>query len=202
MVTKIFVFILVFAILNVIREIVKFLQAMKARPNMYATTIPVARTGHGGALEKWFRDYIALNGLAPRDPLLQRYLPTAEHRVRIQQEHLIYRANTPEKQQNCLVQIIGSRMAVSAKRGGFTGMDNAMKKVPDSETFLQCCELAREGLQRVPQEKMAQLLEEAREGHGGKMMESFSKLTQITTQNWRGRPVEQAENSERESLRI
>lgn len=35
MVTKIFVFILVFAILNVIREIVKFLQAMKdEKPNM------------------------------------------------------------------------------------------------------------------------------------------------------------------------
>lgn len=35
MVTKIFVFILVFAILNVIREIVKFIQAMKdEKPNM------------------------------------------------------------------------------------------------------------------------------------------------------------------------
>ena len=35
MVMKIFVFILVFAILNVIREIVKFLQAMKdEKPNM------------------------------------------------------------------------------------------------------------------------------------------------------------------------
>lgn len=188
--------------LRALPEVKDFLQAMQERPDRYQATISFARQGYGSALDKWFRDYITTNGLIPREPLLQRYLPTAEYRVHIMQERLLYRAVRPDIRQECLIQIIGSRMAVGAKRGGFTGMDSAMKRVPDSETLLKCCELAKEGLKRVPPQKIDKLLEEATEGHGGKMMENFSKITQITTQNWREKlNSQQPIAEERDSLR-
>ncbi len=62
-----------------------------------------------------------------------------------------------------------------------------------AEDFSQCRDLARAELNKLRPAELRSLQELAKSGHGGKMLERFSAMTQINAQNWRDKAREQQE---------
>ena len=179
-----------------------FLESVRKKSAVYEATMQYARKGTGSGLDSWVKKYMAVNGLAPRGELMSRYLPSAELRVDGMKVLLKKRnAELPDKL-DCVSQIIAARLTVDARRGGFTGMDERMKNAPASEDFIQCRDLAKRALEKLNPGQINRLLEVARDGHGGKMLERFSEMTQINAQNWRERANEPPQRQDSmESLR-
>ena len=181
--------------LSEVKEVKQFFSAIRKNSAKYDRTIEIAKSGTGAAFETWFRDYVATNGLAPKSPLMDRYLPSAEQRVNIMQQKMRHKCPTLQDQKDCLTQIIASRLAVNAKRGGmFTGMDEQMKNAPKGETYEQCLELANKAVNQMNKTALRRLIKESVDGHGGKMLDTFTNMTGITTQNWKGKINEAPEN--------
>lgn len=172
-------------------EVKSFLDNLKRKPSAYASTMENARKGTGSGLDRMVKLYVAANGLAPQGKLMKRYLPSAEQRVDCQKYVLKNKAEKREDKLDCVSQIIASRLAVSARRGGLTGMDDRMKNAPDSEAFAQCRKLTRDALEKLAPAELGSLLTVAQAGHGGKMLERFTALTRIDAQNWQGKVREQ-----------
>ncbi|MBR7011049.1 MAG: hypothetical protein IKI02_09100 [Oscillospiraceae bacterium] len=173
----------------------KFLESLKASPAVYASAVEYAEKGAGSGLDTWVKKYMAVKGLAPTGMLMARYLPSAELRVDAMKVLLKKRGTSPENRLDFVSQIVASRLTLDARRGGFTGMDERMKEAPGSEDFMQCRDAAKAALEKLSPNQLNGLLRKAQEGHGGKLLESFSELTGVNAANWR----DQAEPDAREA---
>ena len=189
--------------LSEVSEVKQFFNSIKRHTGFYEKTIDIAKSGTGAALDTWFRDYIATNGLAPKGELMDRYQPSSEQRINIMQQKMKVRCETLKDQKDCLTQIIASRMAVNAKRGGiFSGMDEQLKIAPSGETYEDCLDLANKAVSQMNRQALRRLIKESVDGHGGKMMESFSSMTGITTQNWSAKLEEPKENLVKQQFKL
>ncbi len=76
-----------------------------------------------------------------------------------------------------------------------------MKEAPGSEDFMQCRDAAKAALEKLSPNQLNGLLRKAQEGHGGKLLESFSELTGVNAANWRDQAWEPDAREAGEELR-
>ena len=155
-------------------EFKKFMETLRNDPQKMATAMKHANsTGHGGALEDMFREYL-LNkpaGELTNDPLLARYMPTALDRIEVLQNQAkaaLKEGKTPEK---AMAEIAVVRDFVRATQNS---KETLKVKIPaNGKLQEETNTLANSNFMKECAKK-PNITNLIKEGHGGKMVEEIN----------------------------
>ena len=157
-------------------EFKNFMETLNNDPKKMATAMKHANsTGHGGALEDMFREYL-LNkpaGELTNDPLLARYMPTALDRIEVLQEQAktaLKEGKTPEK---AMAEIAVVRDFVRATHNS---KETLKVKIPaNGKLQEETNTLANSNFMKKCATNHPEITNLIKEGHGGKMVEEINK---------------------------
>lgn len=147
----------------------KFFKSMS-----YSDLRSLAASGHGGAMEEKFADYIK-NDVAeiPKD-VPPMYMPTARQRTEALQQKLMsdtfHRRTPPGEQRKLYVELLATRAAVNSKRGQKSSLEKPLNaEILDQERQKLKNEPLKTALARATLmgEKQEDAYQAARDGHGG-----------------------------------
>ena len=160
-----------------------FLQKISSDPQLRRKAISAVGEGHGGGLDDLFTQYLARKGPGelPTSQDLKRWMPTALQRIEGLQEQL--RAGNLDEFQTKkrVAEIIAARKLVEARRAGkFQHADQRLnrkltdpQKLNDKAGDLVTC------LTLLTSDQNESLARQAKEGHGGAMLESFKTMNSV-----------------------
>lgn len=160
-----------------------FILKIRSDPALQRKAISAVGEGHGGGLDDLFSEYLARKapGELPLSEDLKRWAPSALQRIEGLQEQL-RQGNLDEFQaKKRVAEIIAARKLVGARRAGFLqhADQRLNQKLTDPAKLnakagdLETC------LNMLTSEQIQDLARQAKEGHGGAMLESFKKLNTV-----------------------
>lgn len=160
-----------------------FILKIRSDPELQRKAISAVGEGHGGGLDDLFSEYLARKapGELPVSPELKRWAPSALQRIEGLQEQL-RQGNLDEFQaKKRVAEIIAARKLVGARRAGFLqhADQRLNQKLTDPAKLnakagdLETC------LNMLTSDQIQDLARQAKEGHGGAMLESFKKLNTV-----------------------
>ena len=160
-----------------------FIDKLGADPALRRKAISAVGTGHGGGLDDLFSQYLAQKapGELPTSQELKRWAPTALQRIEGLQEQL-RQGNLDEYQtKKRLAEIIAARKLVGARRAGtFQHADQRLnKKLTDPEKLNDKANALMACLNLLIPDQIQGLARQAKEGHGGAMLESFKPMNTV-----------------------
>ena len=134
-----------------------------------------ATAGHGGRLQEEV-DKIRSNQAAEADKLSEdlpaKYRPTAKKRIEAIQKKL-ENTEDPAQKRRYVAEIIAARLAVDARRGSKFGGDSRLDDNLDPRKVNVRAEEIDGYLAMMPQETLDTLAQQALNGHGGEMTETY-----------------------------
>ena len=127
-----------------------------------------ALSGHGGALEDQFKDYVLHLGKIPAD-IPKAYMPNARARTEVLQDKLKekdFSRRGPAAQQDIYRELIATRTAVNSLRGDKKSLDRQIDpaKLQENRSMLEKCSGVTRFLENT---HPADLKDAATAGHGG-----------------------------------
>ena len=127
-----------------------------------------ALSGHGGALEDQFKDYVLHLGKIPAD-IPKAYMPNARERTEVLQDKLKekdFSRRGPAAQQDIYRELIATRTAVNSLRGDKKSLDRQIDpaKLEENRSMLEKCSGVTRFLENT---HPADLKDAATAGHGG-----------------------------------
>ena len=134
----------------------------------------LAYSGHGGAMEEKFADYLRKGAEAIPEDAPQQYMPTAKDRIdalKVKMDTVGFRKqSTPAEQRKLYIELMATRAAVGSKRGMKSSLNPVVNpQILEQERKKFAKEPLLSALVRVTQmgEKQQAACEAALSGHGG-----------------------------------